>query len=68
MISPLKYDKRLATHLIQRGELKSEEPTEHLQALSDLSDKAISARREPELEEPEAAEGETTTPELGEES
>ena len=58
MISSLKYDKRLTTHLIQRGELKSEELNEHLQSLADLSDKVVSARRE--VEEPEALEGEAS--------
>lgn len=50
MISPLKFDKRLTTHLIQRGELKSEELNAHLSTLSDLVNKAQSARREPEVE------------------
>jgi len=56
MISPLKFDKRLTTHLIQRGELKSEELTAHLQGLADLSDKAESALRGQEAEDqPEEA-------------
>ena len=50
MISPLKFDKRLTTHLIQRGELKSEELNAHLQGLEDLSDKAESALRAQETE------------------
>ena len=68
MISSLKYDKRLTTHLIQRGELKSEELNEHLQTLSDLSDKAMSARREPELEEAAEAEAEAEASGSGEEA
>jgi len=52
MIGPLKFDKRLTTHLIQRGELSTEELKAHIDELPDSADKAMSARREEPQETP----------------
>lgn len=60
MMSPLKFDKRLTTHLVQRGELTSEELNQYILSLNDLTEKSRNARQEPEVEE-EMEQDENTT-------
>ena len=43
MISSAKFDKRLITQAIQRGELSTEEVETHLANLTDLSSQAVPA-------------------------
>ena len=45
MISSAKFDKRLVTQAIQRGELTSEEVQTHLTNLADLSAQAVPASK-----------------------
>ena len=45
MISSAKFDKRLVTQAIQRGELTSEEVETYLTNLADLSEQAVTASK-----------------------
>jgi hypothetical protein len=62
MISSAKFDKRLVTQAIQRGELTSEEVETYLTNLADLSDQAVPASKIKRSSE-KGAEEETNTEE-----